>query len=384
VKTKLGYFTPGEFCHGGRCLFGKLVILIAFLSLIMISDAESSEKPDISGKQTIVGVGDIMLSGSAKPVLRKKGYGYAFGDVELSRLIRNADLAFANLECPATKKGTAFKDKKFVFRADPVSIKAIRKAGFDMLSLANNHIMDYGTAGLSSTLNCCLKSGLVCSGAGMNIAKARRVSILKRKGITYGLLSYSMTYPSEFWATSEGAGAAYGGRDILIEDVNNGKKEADVIIVSFHWGAELAQKPRGYQVEMAHTAIDCGADIVFGHHPHVPQPIEIYKGKPIFYSLGNYAFGSYSRKTPVSFAAGVVLEKDRICSIRLYPIIVNNYEVMFKPASARKDRAKEIICYLDEISKPFGTVIVYKDGVGMVDMGKIAGKPGLLPKGKGG
>ena len=206
MKPIIVSFIYGNFVHGGRCLFGKLVLLIASFSLINLNNAGASEKPDISGKHTIVGVGDIMLSGSAKPLLRKKGYDYSFEDVELSKLIRNADLAFANLECPVTKKGTEFKDKKYVFKADPASIKAVRRAGFDMLSLANNHIMDYGAIGLSSTLNYCLKSGLECSGAGMDIAKARKVSILKRKGVTYGLLSYSMTYPSEFWATSEGAG----------------------------------------------------------------------------------------------------------------------------------------------------------------------------------
>ena len=347
-----------------------VVLLTVAGTLMIVNNTEAAQKTDSRGKQTIVGVGDIMLSGSAKPVLRKKGYNCSFEDIELSKLIRNADLAFANLECPVTKKGKAFKDKKFVFRADPASIKAVRRTGFDMLSLANNHIMDYGEEGLSSTINYCSKSGVVYSGAGTDLAKARKISILKRKGITYGLLSYSMTYPKEFWATSERAGAAYGERNAVIEDIKNAKKEADVVIVSFHWGEELAEKPRGYQVEMAHTAIDYGADIVFGHHPHVPQPIEIYKGKPVFYSLGNYAFGSYSRKTPISFAARVVLEKDRIYSIRLYPIIVDNYEVMFKPTSARKGRAKEIICYLDEISQPFGTEIICRNGVGIVNMEK--------------
>ena len=101
---------------------------------------------------------------------------------------------------------------------------------------------------------------------------------------------------------------------------------------------------------------------------HVPQPIEIYKGKPVFYSLGNYAFGSYSKKTPISFVAGIVLEKDRIFNIRIYPVIVDNYEVMFKPVSAKNNRAKEIILYLDEISQPFGTEIIYENGVGIVNL----------------
>jgi poly-gamma-glutamate synthesis protein (capsule biosynthesis protein) len=374
VNPIIKSFIHEKSVHGNGYPFRKFIFIVIATSLIIINETEAAEKPDPSGIQTIIGVGDIMLSGSAKPLLRKKGYDYSFGDNGLSKLIRNADLAFANLECPVTKGGNAFKDKEFVFRADPASIKAIRRAGFDMLSLANNHMMDYGVSGLTSTEEYCLKSGLACSGAGMDITKARRLSILKRKGITYGLLSYSMTFPSEFWATSGKAGTAYGERNAVIEDVMNAKKEADVVIVSFHWGSELAVAPKGYQIEMAHTAIDYGADIIFGHHPHVPQPVEIYKGKPVFYSMGNYTFGSYSRKTPVSFAAEIIMKKDRIYSVRLYPVIVDNYEVMFKPASARGNRAEEIICHLEEISRPFGTVIIFRDGVGTVDMEKSGKK----------
>ena len=351
-------------------LLKRLVLVTVAVTLIVLDYAEAAQKPENRETQTIVAVGDIMLSGSAKPFLRKKGYDYSFDDLVLSKLIKNADVAFANLECPVTKKGAAYKDKKFVFRSDPSSIKAIRKAGFNMLSLANNHIMDCGEEGLSSTINYCLKSGMVCSGAGADITQAYKAGILKRKGVTYGLLSYSMTYPEEFWATSVGAGAAYGEKSAVIEDIQKTRKEADVVIVSFHWGAELAENPKAYQVAMAHLAIDSGADVVFGHHPHVPQPVEIYKGKPVFYSLGNYAFGSYSKKTPISFAARIVLEKNRILSVRIFPVITDNYEVKFKPACAMNNRAKEIILYLDEISQAFGTEIIYENGIGIVNLDK--------------
>ncbi len=353
---------------GWNRLLKRLIFLTAGFVLAIFNNAETSHKNDDMEIHTVVAVGDIMLSGSAKPLLRKKGYGYSFEDPVLSKLIKNADLSFANLECPVTKTGTACKNKKFVFRGDPASIKALRKAGFDMLSLANNHIMDYNEPGLYSTIDYCKKSGMACSGAGTDITHARKAAILKRNGITYGLLSYSMTYPKEFWATSDTAGAAYGEENSVIDDVQKTRKEADVVIVSFHWGAELADAPKPYQIKMAHAAIDSGADMVFGHHPHVPQPIEIYKGKPVFYSLGNYAFGSYSRKTPVSFAARVVLKENRISGIRIYPLIVDNYEVTFRPACARNKRAEEIIKHLHEISQPFGTEITYDRGTGVVDL----------------
>ena len=368
MKKIIRFFNYKNHNQGFNNLFKRLVLITVAVTLIIFNNAETAQKPESRETQTIVAVGDIMLSGSAKPFLAKKSYDYSFSDPVLSKLIMNADLAFANMECPVTKKGEAYKYKKFVFRADPASIKAIRKAGFDMLSLANNHIMDYGEDGLSSTINYCLKSGMLCSGAGANLIQARKAGILKKRGITYGLLSYSMTYPEEFWATSDIAGAAYGEKSAVIEDIQKTKKEADVVIVSFHWGDELAESPKEYQVAMAHLAVDSGADIVVGHHPHVPQPIEIYKGKPVFYSLGNYAFGSYSKKTPISFVAGIVLEKDRIFNIRIYPVMGDNYEVMFKPVSAKNNRAKEIILYLDEISQPFGTEIIYENGVGIVNL----------------
>jgi poly-gamma-glutamate capsule biosynthesis protein CapA/YwtB (metallophosphatase superfamily) len=370
VKRIIRFFNYKNFNPGFNRLFNSQVLLTVAVTLIVLDYAEAAQKPDTKEMQTIVAVGDIMLSGSAKPLLRKKGYDYSFSDQALSELVMNADLATANLECPVIKKGVAYKGKKFVFSADPASIKAIKKAGFDMLSLANNHIMDYGEEGLSSTINCCLKSGIVCSGAGADLALARKAGILKRKGITFGLLSYSMTYPEEFWATSDSAGAAYGDKNAVIEDIQKTKKEADVVIVNFHWGEELAESPKAYQVAMAHLAVDSGADIVVGHHPHVPQPIEIYKGKPVFYSLGNYAFGSYSKKTPIGFAAVIVLGKDRICNVRIYPVITDNYEIKFKPASTGNKRAKEIILYLDKISQPFGTGIIYENGIGIVNLGK--------------
>jgi poly-gamma-glutamate capsule biosynthesis protein CapA/YwtB (metallophosphatase superfamily) len=349
-------------------LFNRKVLLMVAALTIFLDKADASQKPETRGIETIVAVGDIMLSGSAKQILRKKGYDYSFSDRTLSMLVMDADLAIANLECPVIKKGTAYKGKEFVFSADPASIRAIKKAGFDMLSLANNHIMDYGEEGLSSTADCCLKSNITCSGAGSDIASARRAGIVKRKGVTYGLLSYSLTYPEEFWAAPDIAGAAYGERNSVIEDIRNTRGKADIVIVSFHWGAELAECPKAYQIAMAHLAVDSGADVVIGHHPHVPQPIEIYKGKPVFYSLGNYAFGSYSKKTPIGFAAGIVLEGDRIVSIRIYPVITDNYEVMFKPALARGRRAEDIIIYLDKISQPFGTGIIFKNGIGAVNI----------------
>jgi poly-gamma-glutamate synthesis protein (capsule biosynthesis protein) len=139
-----------------------------------------------------------MLSGSATPLLQAKGYDYPFKDNNLGKIIASADAAFGNLEYPITMGGTRYKDKEYTFRGMPESLRAIKMAGFDLLSLANNHIMDYGEKGLKDTISQCRKNKLVYAGAGADRTSAFRLGVLKRHGVRYGLLAYSLTFPKEF------------------------------------------------------------------------------------------------------------------------------------------------------------------------------------------
>jgi poly-gamma-glutamate synthesis protein (capsule biosynthesis protein) len=150
------------------------------------------------------------------------------------------------------------------------------------------------------------------------------------------------------------------------EDIRDARPHVDILIVSFHWGEELKADPKKYQIDFAHHAINSGADVVLGHHPHVPQPIEVYKGKPIFYSLGNYAFGSMSATAVFSFAAKVIFHGNEPVRVNVYPLNVNNQEVGCQPRLVRDTPAKKIITHLMEISKSFGTVIHYQDGIGKI------------------
>lgn len=328
--------------------------------------------PDV---HTIVAVGDIMLSGKAESVLAVKGYDYPFRNTKLAALISSADVAFANLEYPVTARGEQFEQKKYTFKGKPESLTAVRQAGFRLLSLANNHTMDFGPDGLQSTLRYCNQRKLVAAGAGMDLSEARHLRIVKRNGVRFGLLAYSLTYPKEFWATADTAGTCYGNRSFLEEDIPRATPQVDILIVSFHWGEELNPVPKPYQIALGRLAVDLGASVVVGHHPHVPQPIEIYKDTPIIYSLGNYAFGSYSTNTPISFVAEILFSDNKAVQVNLHPIIVNNGEVNFQPRPATGKIREEIIAYLQAISAPFHTIIVSdkKIGVICIDRPRYAG-----------
>jgi poly-gamma-glutamate synthesis protein (capsule biosynthesis protein) len=310
-----------------------------------------------SGYRTIVAVGDFMPGGRALGVYGRLGYPSAFGDPGLARLIRSADVSFCNLECPITGSRTPHPGKAFTFRAPPGAIQALRQAGFDLVSLANNHIMDYGAEGLMDTLRHCARQRIAAAGAGPDLEAARRPAVVTRRGVTYGLLAYSMTYPEEFWAADASPGAARGVWGAVRDDIERLRPKVDVLIVSFHWGQELTDRPKPYQVDFARLAVDSGADAVIGHHPHVLQPIEIYRMRPVFYSLGNFFFGSCGRAASSSVAAEIVFDSGAPVKVVLHPIATDSSRTAFMPETAGFGHAKKIVGLIRSISAPFGTRI---------------------------
>jgi poly-gamma-glutamate capsule biosynthesis protein CapA/YwtB (metallophosphatase superfamily) len=351
------------FCLYPRTLYGDIR-----------RETGDQKKPRV---RCVLAVGDIMLTGSAKSLLQARGYDLPFQDKSLARLITSADVAFANLEYPITMKGIRYTDKEYTFRGDPESLSAIRKAGFDFLSLANNHIMDYGEKGLLDTIRLCRKNRLSFAGAGSDLASASGLAVIKNRGVRYGLLAYSLTFPEEFWATPLKPGTAHPDWAQMGQDIRDARQKVDILIVSFHWGEELKSEPKKYQIDFAHHAINQGADIVLGHHPHIPQPIEIFRGKPIFYSLGNYAFGTKSDNAKFSFAPQTRFKDNVPVQVILYPLNVDNQEVGFQPRLVRGTAAKKIITHLMEISNSFGTVINYQDGIGKIMIASENASPSL-------
>ena len=177
------------------------------------------------------------------------------------------------------------------------------------------------------------RAGIAHAGAGRNVGQAAAPAVLEFGGLKVSFLSFSNTFPDRYWARKNRPGTFFGapgpvGRAVDRTVQTNGRP----VVASFHWGAELMTEPKDYQVDLARLAIDRGAALVVGHHPHVPQPIDVYRGVPILYSLGNFSFGSYSKRSRVGLMAVAVFEPSGAWShLEVYPLLVDNYEVHFSP-----------------------------------------------------
>ncbi|KGX92575.1 capsule biosynthesis protein [Pontibacillus halophilus JSM 076056 = DSM 19796] len=199
-----------------------------------------------------------------------------------------------NLETPVTHRGTAFP-KIYNFRASPKLLDGLQHSGVDLVSLANNHTLDYGEIGLKDTLDQLTQKNLAYMGAGVNESAAYKEHIVTLKGRRIAFLAFSHVLPSVSWyAERNQPGIASGYQlDRAAERVRAVQEQNDYVIVYYHWGEERAVHFNERQQNIAHTLIDEGADAVIGAHPHVLQGFEYYKGKPIAYSLGNFLFPDY-------------------------------------------------------------------------------------------
>ncbi len=307
----------------------------------------------------VTAVGDIMLAGSGEATFKRHGYAYPFAQTTVE--LRKGDVAVGNLEAPIARRGTEFTEKRFRFRTSPEAATALRGAGFSVVTLANNHIMDFGPAALRETLAHLDKAGVAHTGAGDSLTAARQEAIITVGEKRIAFLSYSITFPTEFYATPDSPGTAPGYSRSFREDIARARTSADHVIVSFHWGSEGTTAPRPYQIVTAKAAIDAGADAVIGHHPHVLQGIEWYKRGVILYSLGNFTFGTMSSTSARSVIARVTLG-DGVKEVELVPVNVLNKEVRFQPQVLTGKRGAAVIGHLNRLSADLGTVIVSDRG----------------------
>ncbi|MFZ5817679.1 MAG: CapA family protein [Bacillota bacterium] len=239
-------------------------------------------------------VGDFMLARGVARAMREHGTLYPVARVK--EHLSAADLAFANLESPIGVKGRPLPGKQIWFRAAPEAVEVLQAAGLDGVTVANNHIMDYDEENFLETLDRLRAAGIPYVGGGRNIAEARRPLVLEARGVRIALLGYSefadlffdWDYPRSFAATVERPGVARIQEDWLQEDIRKARSLANVVAVTLHWGVEFVNHPSPEQVGLARWIIDQGADLVLGYHPHAIQGFELYKGRLIAYSLGNF------------------------------------------------------------------------------------------------
>ncbi len=318
----------------------KKFVVTFTLVLALIIPAAAADRP-VQDEITIAAVGDLMLGGRAEPFLREFGPDYPFTDV--MPFLSRADVVVGNLESSISTRGTAVENKKFTLRAGPIAVQALKKAGIRVVTLANNHSLDYGPLALRDTLEILGKNDILTTGAGMDLDDARAPAVLKIKGKTIAFLSYSLTFPLEFFASAGRPGTAPGYSDFVRSDIEKVRPSADLVVVSFHWGAELMTTAKHYQVELGRKAIDWGADLVLGHHPHVLQELEVYEGRLIAYSLGNFVFGSESNRTNSSMILLLTFQGKRLVRVEAVPLDVNNYRVQYRPRVLTGQAAREVL-----------------------------------------
>lgn len=238
---------------------------------------------------TLIFVGDIMLDDGPGQLIARGGDPLAaFADT-----LKAADYRIGNLECAITAGGQPLANKIFSFRARPAAIRVL-SGRFDALALANNHSGDYGATALLETIEHLDHAGIAHFGGGRNQEAAHQALWIKRKNLKIAVLSYNEFKPRAFEAGPDWPGIAWSEDHQVIADIRAARAAgADLVIPFMHWGWEYESRPNERQRQLAHRMIDAGAALVVGGHPHVTQGAEIYRGKLIIYSLGNFVFDGF-------------------------------------------------------------------------------------------
>ncbi len=296
-------------------------------------------RPERTPEIAIAAVGDIMLSRTVASRMSAAG-SFDLPFLKTADWLRSADAAFGNLETAITPGRTVLPGE-MSFRADPKTAAALARAGFKVLSLANNHTPNFGAAGLLDTLRYLDGAAVAHAGAGADETAARTPALFEAGGRRFALLAYndSDVVPAGYFASADRAGTALMDAGHLRDDIAAARIGADTVIVSMHSGTEYAAKPNARQNAFARAAIDAGADLVIGHHPHVVQTAEFYKGRPILYSLGNFVFDQdWSRETRDGLGARIVFDGTAVARIEFLPLTIENSCQPVPAAGADSDR----------------------------------------------
>ena len=279
---------------------------------------------EVSDKIVLIAVGDIMLSRVVEQkMMARNDWNYPF--LETASITSGADIAFGNLETTVFP-GNVVPSGSFAFRTDPKALEGLKLAGFDVLSLANNHMMNFGRNGLEKTLQNLDATEIEHTGAGLSEEDIYAPIIEDVRGVKIGFLSYSYAKEQSYDKTGEIYGTAYLDVVTMKTQVEKLKQSVDVVVVSMHAGIEYEIEPSVAQKNFAHAAVDAGAELVIGHHPHVVETFEKYNDGYIIYSLGNFVFDQmWSEETRLGAIAEITFENKKISDIRFVPVKIFDY-----------------------------------------------------------
>ncbi len=326
-----------------------------------IKRIELAEQP--SGQVKGVFVGDIMLSRKVGRYMEERGNAYPFA--RITDYLQAGDFTVGNLETAISDRGQPLPGKGIWFRSVPESAQVLQDVGFDLVSLANNHVLDYDTEGLLDTIYHLNEAGVLSVGAGENIEEAVKPVIIEQNGVKIGILAFLDTYMSDiffshsykrmFKAEETIAGVGPMHEELMLEAVRKLRPEVDIVIVSLHWGVEYADYPISAQRELAHKLVENGVDFVHGHHPHCIQGIEIYQEAVIAYSLGNFIFDqNQMQKTMEGLLLEITFSSLGVAEAQIVPVMIVNGQAF----PAKNVDAARILVKLQRLSSGYANIVI--------------------------
>lgn len=284
------------------------------------------------GEYTILATGDVILARSVNSqMVRKNNFLYSFE--KTADFLKNADVVFINLESPLIPDCQP-TDEGMVFCGNEKAVEGLVYSGVKIANIANNHMADYGLDGINNTINLLEQKKIAVTGNG-------KPAILDIRGKKFGFLGYNdISERYDLFPKPE--------INNLQNDIKNFKAKVDYIVVAFHWGIEYTSSPSARQQELAHAAIEAGADLIIGNHPHWVGAVEQYQGKLITYSHGNFIFDQmWSRETREGVIAKYVFGDNGLKNVNFYPVVIDNYS---QPRFAEKEEAIKILNKIKQTS----------------------------------
>jgi poly-gamma-glutamate capsule biosynthesis protein CapA/YwtB (metallophosphatase superfamily) len=296
-------------------------------TLVKWREPPAREAVDEEGLIELVAVGDVLLARTVEERMEVFGSEYPFEVV--ANLLREADLAIGNLEAPFSLGGDPL-GKRFTFRTHPGHVEALAWAGFDVLSLANNHVLDFGEESLVQTMEALRAADLAYVGAGASYEEAHRPLVMEVKGRRIAFLAYAASRWKGSYELPTEEQVAFADPVTVGQDVTRTKEQADLVVVILHLGTEYQAYPDDEQVAVSRAALEAGASLVLGHHPHVVQGSEEYAGGFVAYSLGNFVFDIDMENTREGAMLRVLLGEQGVQRVESIPVrIVDDVQPQF-------------------------------------------------------
>lgn len=277
----------------------------------------SGSEEEKEGAVTLMFAGDVMLDGVPSANYDTHGITGVVSQ-ELLDELTGADILMVNNEFAWSDRGTAMEDKEYTYRCNPSYVTILKELGVDIVSLANNHTLDFGKEALSDTFTTLDGAGILYAGAGESKERAEQVQVIEKGGKKFGFIAGSRVIPVTDWNVENAQPGLFTVYDYsrLVELVAQAKESCDFVTVYLHWGIERVEYPEEYERAMAKACIEAGADLIIGGHAHCIQGVEFIENVPVFYALGDFIF---LRQTSHSAVVSVTVEADGTVSYRYLP-----------------------------------------------------------------